>query len=519
MNVKIFQVLEVSQIKNDPSLPYWIYHIESVQVCGKKFFKVYLFNKEFDDKKLNFITFEHLGKEYQFANFDVVSEFKDQNIVGVAFETTIDDFNMDIRIIREIVDGREYGSSQLLDNYIRSIEPVEKSYLISKMPQYAKHHEIYPQITKTYWQCSCGRIHSNNTINCSCGLTINDINDILNFDFEENHIQDYLNKPIGYDLNKSFEQNIDDYKLQFKTSFGINPEKLIERINLGAEEEKYNELYEERNKQLIEEKIRKQKLEEKAKIAAKKRKKKFTIISSLVCICVLFAFILNTVISKMKYNALVESSKKKYNALVEKYVQEYVDTFKELNVGDIFVFGSYEQDNDLSNGKEPIEWIVLDKKDNNILCISDKALECRQYNDTYSSVRWENCELRKWLNDTFVDNAFSIEERAILITENHEKNNQNYNTVACDEVFLLTSTEVKKYFPLDIEKQCKPTNYTIAQGAFADNENNNCRWWICQNTTLSLMTKFTDSKGKIFDISNDNTSIAVRPVIWIGLDF
>lgn len=55
MNVKIFQVLEVSQIKNDPSLPYWIYHIESVQVCGKKFFKVYLFNKEFDDKKLNFI--------------------------------------------------------------------------------------------------------------------------------------------------------------------------------------------------------------------------------------------------------------------------------------------------------------------------------------------------------------------------------------------------------------------------------------------------------------------------------
>lgn len=504
MNVKIFQVLEVSQIKNDPSLPYWIYHIESVQVCGKKFFKVYLFNKEFDDKKLNFITFEHLGKEYQFANFDVVSEFKDQNIVGVAFETTIDDFNMDIRIIREIVDGREYGSSQLLDNYIRSIEPVEKSYLISKMPQYAKHHEIYPQITKTYWQCSCGRIHSNNTINCSCGLTINDINDILNFDFEENHIQDYLNKPIGYDLNKSFEQNIDDYKLQFKTSFGINPEKLIERINLGAEEEKYNELYEERNNQLIEEKIRKQKLEEKAKIAAKKRKKKFTIITSLVCICVLFAIVLNVVVIP----------KIKYNSLVEKYGQEYVDTFRSLNVGDTFVFGTYEQDNDLSNGPEPIEWIVLEKKGNKILLISDKALDYHQYsNRNTTSTRWEDTSLRMWLNNIFVNKAFSADERSQILTiKNNGDNNSN------DEVFLLSSTEVENYFPSSIERQCKPTNYVIAQGVYAD-EKNNCRWWLCKDVASSVVWKFVNCLGDINDVSIAVDFLAVRPVIWVSLDF
>lgn len=511
MNVKIFQVLEVSQIKNDPSLPYWIYHIELVQVCGKKFFKVYLFNKEFDDKKLNFITFEHLDKEYQFANFDVVSEFKDQNIVGVAFETTIDDFNIDIRIIREIVDGREYGSSQLLDNYIRSIEPVEKSYLISKMPQYAKHHEIYPQITKTYWQCSCGRIHSNNTINCYCGLTINDINDILNFNFEENHIQDYLNKSIGYDLNKSFEQNIDDYKLQFKTSFGINPEKLIERINLGAEEEKYNELYEERNKQLIEEKIRKQKLEEKAKIAAKKRKKKFTIVSLLVCICVLFAIVLNVVVIP----------KIEYNSLVEKYGQEYVDTFRSLNVGDTFVFGTYEQDNDLSNGPESIEWIVLEKKGNKILLISDKALDCHQYsNNRYTaSARWEDCSLRMWLNNIFVNKAFSADERSqILPIKNSEDNNSNSYNVTQDEVFLLSSTEVKNYFPSSIERQCKPTSYAMAQGVYAD-ERNNCRWWLRKDATSSLIFEFVNCIGEINSFSSYRTLEAVRPVIWVGLDF
>lgn len=508
MNVKIFQVLEESQIKNDPSLPYWIYHIESVQVCGKKFFKVYLFNKEFDDKKLNFITFEHLDKEYQFANFDVVSEFKDQNIVGVAFETTIDDFNMDIRIVREIVEGIEYGSSQLLDNYIRSIEPVEKSYLISKMAQYAKHHEIYPQIKKTYWQCSCGRIHSNNTINCYCGLTINDINDILNFDFEENHIQDYLNKPIGYDLNKSFEQNIDDYKLQFKTSFGINPEKLIERINLGAEEEKYNELYEERNKQLIEEKIRKQKLEEKAKIAAKKRKKKFTIISLLVCICVLFAIVLNVVVIP----------KIKYNSLVEKYGQEYAEQFKTSNKGDIFVFGSYEQDNDLSNGKEPIEWIVLDKKGNNILLISDKALDSRQYHK-YTNAKWKDCSLRKWLNEDFIDAAFDGDEKLLIKnTMISEEVGLNDNDSSKSKVFLLNYAEIKKYFPNEKKRQCQPTSYAVAQGAFVDDDNGNCKWWVRQEAH-STHNYFVNSLGDIFETPFNTVGYGVRPAIWVSLDF
>lgn len=504
MNVKIFQVLEESQIKNDPSLPYWIYHIESVQVCGKKFFKVYLFNKEFDDKKLNFITFEHLGKEYQFANFNVVSEFKDQNIVGVAFETNIDDFNMDIRIVREAVDGGECTPSQVLDSYIRSIEPAEKSYLISKVPQYAKHHDIYPQITKNYWQCSCGRIHSNNTVNCSCGLTINDINEILNFDFEESHILDYLNKPIGYDLNKSFEQNIEDYKLQFKTSFGTNPEKLIERINLEAEEDKYNELCEERNNRLIEEKIRKQKLEEKAKIVAKKRKKKFTIITSLVCICVLFAIVLNVVVIP----------KIKYNSLVEKYGQEYVDTFSSLNVGDTFVFGTYEQDNDLSNGPEPIEWIVLEKKGNKILLISDKALDCHQYsNRNTTSTRWEDCSLRMWLNNIFVNKAFSADERSQILTiKNNGDNNSN------DEVFLLNSTEVENYFPSSIERQCKPTNYVIGQGVYAD-EKNNCRWWLRKDVTSSVVWEFVNCIGDINDVPIAVDFLAIRPVIWVSLDF
>ena len=33
-----------------------------------------------------------------------------------------------------------------------------------------------------------------------------------------------------------------------------------------------------------------------------------------------------------------------------------------IQIGDYITFGSYEQDNDISNGKEDIEWLVLDRE-------------------------------------------------------------------------------------------------------------------------------------------------------------
>ncbi|MBP3696995.1 MAG: hypothetical protein J6J45_05560, partial [Clostridia bacterium] len=72
--------------------------------------------------------------------------------------------------------------------------------------------------------------------------------------------------------------------------------------------------------------------------------------------------------------------------------------FSDTQVGDYITFGSYEQDNDLSNGKEPIEWLVLDKQDGKVLVISKYALDAKPYNDEYVDVTWETCTLRSWLN-------------------------------------------------------------------------------------------------------------------------
>lgn len=61
--------------------------------------------------------------------------------------------------------------------------------------------------------------------------------------------------------------------------------------------------------------------------------------------------------------------------------------FKICQVGDCVEFGTYEQDNDASNGKEAIEWLVLEVQNGKILIISKYGLDCRPYNTDCKDVQ------------------------------------------------------------------------------------------------------------------------------------
>ena len=55
---------------------------------------------------------------------------------------------------------------------------------------------------------------------------------------------------------------------------------------------------------------------------------------------------------------------------ISKLGEKTYNLIKNIKVGDTYKFGSYEQDNKTSNGKEEIEWIVLDKDGISLLLIS-----------------------------------------------------------------------------------------------------------------------------------------------------
>lgn len=270
--------------------------------------------------------------------------------------------------------------------------------------------------------------------------------------------------------------------------------------------------------------LERERIEEKHRIAAEKAKKKIkkiiTITAPIVCVLIVFLILLKTVIIP----------KQKYNAAVAKYGQEYVDAFYALNVGDTLVFGTYEQDNDTTNGKEDIEWLVLTKENNKILVVSDKALDCKPYNQSRDYVTWETCSLRNWLNNDFINAAFTAEERAMIPTVTVSADmNPEYNTnpgnATKDRVFLLSIVETEKYFTSDEARKCVPTEYAISNGAYTSDSYTKggkvtCCWWLRSPGNSQSYAAYVLAGGSVYGyghrVNNDYTS--VRPALWISID-
>ena len=291
-----------------------------------------------------------------------------------------------------------------------------------------------------------------------------------------------------------------------------------------------------------------------AEKAAKKRKKAFAIGTPIVAACIAFLIVLTTVIiPNSKYNAAVAlMNNKKYdeaitafeamdgykdsenqleNCYIGKYGEEKWNKIKNIKVGDTYTFGAYEQDNSTSNGKEAIEWTVLDKDGMSLLLISKQALDCQQYNTSYTDVTWESCSLRKWMNGTFLNKAFNAEEQAQIqnTTVSADKNpeyNTNPGNATTDKVFLLSINEVEKYFNSDEARKCAPTAYAKAQGAYTSDSYKTasgaatCWWWLRSPGTNQSRAAGVNGFGSVrydgYDVRSGD--FAVRPALWINLD-
>ena len=201
----------------------------------------------------------------------------------------------------------------------------------------------------------------------------------------------------------------------------------------------------------------------------------------------------------------------------------------DLSVGSTFQFGSYEQDNDVLNGKEEIDWTVLAVDGRKALIISTYALDCRRYHGLAEHITWEACSLRTWLNKTFYSKAFSTaHQRMIVDTHLTAEDNTYYETPGgndtVDKVFLLTLSEAKKYLSSDEERQCSPTKYAVKRGASVKSkgpENSSVTyWWLRTPGKLPVDSIAVDYYGgmiidgyRVFDSNK-----AVRPAMWIDLD-
>lgn len=209
----------------------------------------------------------------------------------------------------------------------------------------------------------------------------------------------------------------------------------------------------------------------------------------------------------------------------EKVFEAIKHILKNSSVGSYVILGSYEQDNDSSNGKEDIEWLVLEKENNRVLVISRYALDCQPYNKEPTAVTWEDCSLRKWLNDDFVNTAFNNMEQGMMLTATVSADkNPDCSTypgkATQDKVFLLSILEVNKYFASDAAEKCKNTAYVEKQGAQTLENGGFGFWWLRSPGDGQEFAAFVSNNGGVatygFRVSAD--FVAVRPALWIDLE-
>jgi len=288
----------------------------------------------------------------------------------------------------------------------------------------------------------------------------------------------------------------------------------------------------------------------------RKRYKGFVIVSSIACVAIILVGIITQVIlPKQRYKkaiSLIDAGEydaayaileeignteaivaNKYNRAMEcidaqnyetalmllnglgykdSVKQYYRLLFSKVTVGDTIVFGSYELDDNATNGKEGIEWLVLAKEDDTILVISRYGVDWQKYNGEETSTSWEKCTLRSWLNHDFFYSAFSEKEQTIILTttvsaDENPEYNVNPGSDTQDKMFLLSILEADKYFNSNRERTCR----FIAQDAWF--------WWLRSPGETLDNAATVDRDGSINKegAQVNIVNILVRPAMWIDL--
>lgn len=483
--------------------------------------------------------------------------------------------------------------------YLREI--VEKKSSLSESDKI-----FQPVFEEEYTQCICGFPMSKNCSCVRCGLTEKLLKNAVSYE-KLLECQNKSIKDLASKRSKAAEKLLNSarqekYKKAIELQNGDSKEDINESIkifkSLGNYEDSQEQIKISKNKvKILEEKIvakriaeekaaeekriaeekeaesrriEQEKIAEEQRIAAEKaakKRKKITFITSVASIfVVIFVVVLFTVIvPNIKYNNAINHINKgeyinAYETLLslddykdsktkmsEIYFDYKKEKLKQANVGDNVIWGSYEQDTSSSNGTEDIEWLVLDKTSDKLLLISEYALDCIPYNNEDMNVTWETSTLRKWLNEEFLNTAFSNDELDLIAKTTvktaisksiYEDKKTIFETQ--DQIFVLSGQEANKYF-LDkgvLTNKSVPTETAIKNGVdyheYPDGDGAYCYcWWLRNhgwsggdnNTDLSKAAYFMsfseekygeDGVYYLGDPVNYDT-IGVRPAVWINI--
>lgn len=274
-----------------------------------------------------------------------------------------------------------------------------------------------------------------------------------------------------------------------------------------------------------------------------KRIVKFIAIPVTLVLCIATFLIFTVFIPSYKYNKAIHlANNGNLSAACSEFhaIVNYKDSYQQISeivknnpslsiytakIGDTVKYGSYEQDGDVENGKEEMEWTVIDIKNNRLFLINNYCIENIAYNDEFADITWEECSLREWLNSEFLNTAFTDEESAkIVATRLSNQKNPSFRVPkggknTTDRVFVLSYYEAKFYLKSDDMIHVKATEYVKQKHAHFNAETGNAWWWLRTpgSANTSAITNHFTKQYSTIGAQINHSSYTVRPCIWIQL--
>lgn len=122
-----------------------------------------------------------------------------------------------------------------------------------------------------------------------------------------------------------------------------------------------------------------------------------------------------------------------------------------------------------------IIWRILKKDMDSLLLLSEYALDNKCFHDQFTKITWEHCSLRKWLNNEFITEAFSDDEKDMILPVEHGR--EKY----IDYAFCLNITECLKFLPDEEDRICYSSEYVRSKEDYKVNWDyfeGRCIWWL-----------------------------------------
>ncbi len=184
---------------------------------------------------------------------------------------------------------------------------------------------------------------------------------------------------------------------------------------------------------------------------------------------------------------------------------------------------------------ERIKWRVLRVNGSTMFVVADKGLDCKDYNEEYTSVTWETCTLRNWLNNDFYGTAFSSSEQGAIISQTVVNEDNPYYNIeggnnTWDKVYLLSISEVmnpdygfcEDFSTYSVSRRVKASDYAHARGAYISTSSNyagNCGWWLRSPGNHAYYAADVSNNGYVYRTGNSVSSSldACVPALHINL--